>query len=224
MQVARLGYGHRLAGLAASGVGAERPSLRHAFRWLLDRQAKSPGDWAETVRAEPGGWYFEYANEFYPDSDDTAMALMALQTQFDATSEPRPPCRLSWAVVGRGRGGTSVAPQRRSGCGGETAAAIDRGLRWMLAMQNDDGGWGAFDRNNDREFLCYIPFADHNAMIDPSTPDLTGRVLEALGRWAGAWAMRRSIGPLPMSAASSRPTAVGSAAGASTISMAPGSR
>jgi squalene-hopene/tetraprenyl-beta-curcumene cyclase len=52
----------------------------------------------------------------------------------------------------------------------------------MLAMQNRDGGWGAFDRDNDREFLCYVPFADHNAMIDPSTPDLTARVLEALGQ------------------------------------------
>ena len=60
-------------------------------------------------------------------------------------------------------------------------SAIASGLRWLLAMQNRDGGWGAFDRNNDREFLCHVPFADHNAMIDPSTPDLTGRVLEALG-------------------------------------------
>jgi squalene-hopene/tetraprenyl-beta-curcumene cyclase len=49
-------------------------------------------------------------------------------------------------------------------------------------MQNRDGGWAAFDRNNDKEFLCRIPFADHNAMIDPSTPDLTGRVMESLGR------------------------------------------
>jgi squalene-hopene/tetraprenyl-beta-curcumene cyclase len=49
-------------------------------------------------------------------------------------------------------------------------------------MQNRDGGWGAFDRNNNREFLCHVPFADHNAMIDPSTPDLAGRVLEALGQ------------------------------------------
>ena len=64
----------------------------------------------------------------------------------------------------------------------DTVAAIDRGLRWMLAMQNDDGGWGAFDRNNNRQFLCHVPFADHNAMIDPSTPDLAGRVLECLGR------------------------------------------
>jgi squalene-hopene/tetraprenyl-beta-curcumene cyclase len=51
----------------------------------------------------------------------------------------------------------------------------------MLAMQNRDGGWGAFDRDNDTQFLCHVPFADHNAMIDPSTPDLTARVLEALG-------------------------------------------
>jgi squalene-hopene/tetraprenyl-beta-curcumene cyclase len=53
----------------------------------------------------------------------------------------------------------------------------------MLAMQNRDGGWGAFDKDNDAEFLCRVPFADHNAMIDPSTPDLTARVLEALALW-----------------------------------------
>jgi squalene-hopene/tetraprenyl-beta-curcumene cyclase len=62
-------------------------------------------------------------------------------------------------------------------------AAIRRGLAWLLAMQNDDGGWGAFDHNNDRQFLCHIPFADHNAMIDPSTADVTARVVECLGRY-----------------------------------------
>ena len=50
-------------------------------------------------------------------------------------------------------------------------------------MQNRDGGWGAFDKDNDLELLCYVPFADHNAMIDPSTPDITGRVLEMLGQY-----------------------------------------
>src|SRR5207302_2282425 len=59
----------------------------------------------------------------------------------------------------------------------------ERARKWILAMQNRDGGWGAFDKDNDREFLCHVPFADHNAMIDPSTPDLTGRVLECLGKW-----------------------------------------
>ncbi|MDA1054951.1 MAG: squalene--hopene cyclase [Planctomycetota bacterium] len=59
-------------------------------------------------------------------------------------------------------------------------AACERALRWILSMQNRDGGWGAFDKDNDLEFLCHVPFADHNAMIDPSTPDITARVLEAL--------------------------------------------
>ena len=62
------------------------------------------------------------------------------------------------------------------------AGASGRAVDWVLAMQNRDGGWGAFDRDNDHEFLCHVPFADHNAMIDPSTPDLTGRVLEMLGQ------------------------------------------
>jgi squalene-hopene/tetraprenyl-beta-curcumene cyclase len=61
--------------------------------------------------------------------------------------------------------------------------ALRRGLQWLLSMQNRDGGWGAFDRDNDRKILCNIPFADHNAMIDPSTADVTARVLECLGRF-----------------------------------------
>jgi len=59
--------------------------------------------------------------------------------------------------------------------------AIDRGIQWMVSMQNQDGGWGAFDRDNNRSFLNHIPFADHNAMLDPSSPDVTARVLECLG-------------------------------------------
>src|SRR5262249_46666621 len=61
--------------------------------------------------------------------------------------------------------------------------AIRRGVQWLLSMQNRDGGWGAFDRDNDKQFICNIPFADHNAMIDPSTADVTARVLECLGRF-----------------------------------------
>ena len=61
-------------------------------------------------------------------------------------------------------------------------AAIRRGLEWLLGMQNRDGGWGAFDHDNDPHFLCHIPFADHNAMIDPSTADVTARAMECLGQ------------------------------------------
>jgi squalene-hopene/tetraprenyl-beta-curcumene cyclase len=170
--------------LAASGVAADSPSLKRAARWLLDKEVVRRGDWAETVDVQPGGWYFEYQNEFYPDSDDTAMVLMALATRFGVE-----------AAVPQVESGSQAAELRLvvAGSGpreellGEVVsidrivAAIDRGLHWMLAMQNDDGGWGAFDRNNHHQFLCYIPFADHNAMIDPSTPDLSARVLEALG-------------------------------------------
>ncbi|MBN2294859.1 MAG: squalene--hopene cyclase, partial [Pirellulales bacterium] len=125
-------------------------------------------------------WAFEYANDFYPDSDDTAMALMALQVQFEdreVSTEALPPdLRL---VEEDSLGQVDLQTDNRIQ---RSAAAIQRGLDWLLAMQNDDGGWGAFDRNNNREFLCYVPFADHNAMIDPSTPDLTGHVLSALGQ------------------------------------------
>src|SRR3954452_22576465 len=72
---------------------------------------------------------------------------------------------------------------RRVG-GGGASAAIERAIAWLLAMQNDDGGWAAFDKTKHRQILEYIPFADHNAMQDPSCPDITGRVLECLS-WHG---------------------------------------
>jgi squalene-hopene/tetraprenyl-beta-curcumene cyclase len=61
--------------------------------------------------------------------------------------------------------------------------AVERGVNWLLGMQNSDGGWAAFDRDINREVLTRVPFADHNAMLDPSCPDITARVLEALGQY-----------------------------------------
>ena len=168
--------------LELSGIKADSLAMRRALDWLLDKQVKRPGDWTRTVKAEPGGWCFEYANSFYPDSDDTAMVLMALQSRFQRQSEASrralpPQLRLvcETTVPAEDKAAEIAVVDR-------TAVAIERGVKWMLAMQNNDGGWGAFDRNNDRQFLCYVPFADHNAMIDPSTADVTGRVLESLGR------------------------------------------
>jgi squalene-hopene/tetraprenyl-beta-curcumene cyclase len=139
--------------LVASGVPADDPSLGRATRWLLDREVRTVGDWKRQAPEAPvGGWYFEYANEFYPDTDDTAEVLTSL-------SKVRLPSEEEDRV-------------RRE--------AIERGRKWLLGMQNDDGGWGAFDRGCTNEVWTYIPFADHNAMIDPSCEDITGRALEAL--------------------------------------------
>jgi squalene-hopene/tetraprenyl-beta-curcumene cyclase len=122
-----------------------------AVDWLLEREVRRRGDWSVlNPHLEAGGWYFEYRNDFYPDTDDTAMVLMALA-----------------------RTGAANTPTARP--------AAERGLRWLLGMQNRDGGWAAFDRDVTREVLTKVPFADHNAMLDPSCPDITARVLEALG-------------------------------------------
>jgi squalene-hopene/tetraprenyl-beta-curcumene cyclase len=142
---------------AGHGVGTEaRAAADRAVDWLLANEIRFAGDWADRVAAEPAGWCFEYANQFYPDVDDTAMVVIALATWRSA--EP--------------------ASVRRQA----VDAAIRRAVPWLAAMQNADGGWGAFDRDNNSEFLCKVPFADHNAMIDPSSPDLAGRVLEAFGK------------------------------------------
>ncbi|MBW5449264.1 squalene--hopene cyclase [Cohnella sp. CFH 77786] len=64
--------------------------------------------------------------------------------------------------------------------------AWNRGLNWLLSMQNDDGGWPSFEKNTDREFLALLPLQEaKSSAIDPSTPDLTGRTLEFLGNYAG---------------------------------------
>lgn len=174
---------------AAGGLGADHPAVLRAIDWLVQRQITRPGDWSETVAAEPGGWCFEFHNDFYPDVDDTAMVLMAIGELFRSpgvsagelrASDHRLPARWLRVVPAQESDGAGPLPEP---CDlfERAVRAVDRGLNWMLAMQNSDGGWGAFDRNNNRQFLCHVPFADHNAMIDPSTPDVTGRVLEALG-------------------------------------------
>ena len=168
-----------LRSLTAAGVCPTRPEIQRGIDWLLQKQIRKPGDWSETVNAEPGGWAFEYNNDFYPDSDDTAMALSALQSQFEGSAPQAEALPPDFRLIDRLSSHAKDEDQVRRM--DESAQAIDRGLAWMLAMQNSDGGWGAFDRDNNRSFLCYVPFADHNAMIDPSTPDLTGHVLDSLG-------------------------------------------
>jgi squalene-hopene/tetraprenyl-beta-curcumene cyclase len=169
-----------LRALADGGLSTDHPDMRRGMTWLLDRQIRKYGDWCETVDAPSGGWCFEYDNDFYPDVDDTAMVAMALAGQFAPPSSALMPPELR--VLPEPAEGESLLDRDEIETRlARTTEALQRAEKWLLAMQNRDGGWGAFDRDNDMELLCYVPFADHNAMIDPSTPDLCARVLEALG-------------------------------------------
>lgn len=158
-----------LAALHAAGVAPRHPAIVHASEWLLEREATVPGDWRYGNPDGPvGGWCFEYVNEYYPDCDDTAEVLEAL----------RP---LAEAGAGDAAG---------------IRAARRRGLEWLLSMQNDDGGWAAFDRGCDFRPLVHIPFADHNAMLDPSCVDITGRIVDMLvadGMDPGDPVIRRAV-------------------------------
>ncbi|MBY0507446.1 MAG: squalene--hopene cyclase [Bryobacteraceae bacterium] len=135
--------------LGESGL-ADPAMLRRCGDWLLSKEVRTKGDWSvKRPNLEPSGWYFEFANEHYPDIDDTAMVLKALHHTGASNSA-------------------------------ELRAVRDRAVAWTLGMQSKDGGWAAFDVDNNWEFLADVPFADHNAMLDPTCPDITGRVLEGL--------------------------------------------
>ena len=168
-----------LRGLADSPRESVRTSCQRAANWLLDREIRQHGDWSVNTQIEPSGWCFEYRNAFYPDVDDTAMVLMALQETCEGPATS-PTSRLRKPLPGPTQ--AHVEPDRVASPTADERfrTARWRACDWLLGMQNRDGGWGAFDRNNDAAWLCHVPFADHNAMIDPSTPDITARVLEAL--------------------------------------------
>jgi squalene-hopene/tetraprenyl-beta-curcumene cyclase len=139
--------------LGEAGVPRNDPRMVKAADWLLSKEVRHIGDWAVKVpRTEPGGWYFEHNNEFYPDTDDTAQVLLAL----NKVDNPRERYQISVA---------------------------ERAIRWEFAMQCRNGGWGSFDKDNTKMIFQYIPFADHNAMLDPPTVDITGRMLEMLANY-----------------------------------------
>ena len=132
--------------LAEAGVSPDNPILLKAAKWLLSKEVKIRGDWqVKRPRLERGGWYFEFANDFYPDIDDTAMVLMALKKVGDLPGKQE---------------------------------AMDRAMTWELGMQSSNGGWASFDVDNNKHIFNAIPFADHNAMLDPPTSDITARILE----------------------------------------------
>ena len=136
-----------LAAHAMLEAGADPAALR-GLDWLAERQITDTfGDWSvRRPGLAPGGWPFEYANDHYPDVDDTAAVVCALHR---------------------------ADPERYRD-------DIARAVRWVLGMQSADGGWGSFDADNTHDYLNNIPFADHGALLDPPTADLTARCLSML--------------------------------------------
>jgi squalene-hopene/tetraprenyl-beta-curcumene cyclase len=143
-----------LNALSESGMHPDDPIGVKAARWLVSKEARSSGDWKmRCPDLHASGWYFQFKNEFYPDVDDTAEVLLALE-------------RVNLEGIEGAQD------------------AVQRGIDWILRMQCSNGGWAAFDVDIDHEILTHVPFADHNAMLDPACADISGRVLEMFGRFS----------------------------------------
>jgi squalene-hopene/tetraprenyl-beta-curcumene cyclase len=128
------------------------PMMRPALDWVLAKQIRTWGDWQVKVRGvRPGGWAFERANTAHPDVDDTALALVVLTMVRKQLADP-----------------TAVDE------------AIERAEEWLLGLQCKNGGWAAFDRDNNSVIVTKIPFCDFGEVLDPPSVDVTAHVVEAL--------------------------------------------
>ena len=136
-------------------AGAETADVKDALDWLASKQIDAPGDWRKRAPGLiSGGWAFQFNNPCYPDLDDTAMVASALDR-------------------------ANKAP-------GAYDAQLDANLKradaWILGMQGSRGGFAAYDKDNDKEYLNRIPFADHGAMLDPDCVDVSARCLGYLAQ------------------------------------------
>ncbi len=142
-----------LVGLADGGIDATDERVARAVAWILDEEVTIRGDWAvRRPELAPGGWAFEFANDNYPDIDDTAEVVLALRK----------------SIVP----GTPLADRARG--------ALERGRLWAEGMVSSDGGWAAFDVDNTRELCTKLPFCDFGAVIDPPSADVTAHVIEMI--------------------------------------------
>lgn len=140
---------------AVSGVRAHHREatlnkLSKGLDWLKYRQILDvKGDWAiNCPNLAPGGWAFQYENDYYPDVDDTAVVGMLLHRQGNPDYQE----------------------------------SIERARQWIIGMQSSNGGWGAFDIDNNKMLLNHIPFSDHGALLDPPTADVTARCVSFLSQ------------------------------------------
>jgi squalene-hopene/tetraprenyl-beta-curcumene cyclase len=151
--------------LLEEGSGAALSPAREGLDWLVPRQVLDvKGDWAvKSPDTRPGGWAFQYNNAHYPDLDDTAVVVMAMDRSRRDVPNPA------------------------------YDAAIARGREWIEGLQSRDGGWAAFDVNNLEYYLNNIPFSDHGALLDPPTEDVTARCISMLGQLGETAATSKAV-------------------------------
>lgn len=155
--------GLSILALRAGGLEPNHPALVKAGDWLIRQQIFRDGDWkVRRKRTRPGGWAFQFDNDYYPDIDDTAIVVMALNSIQLPDEEPR-------------------------------RNALTEGFRWLRDMQSSNGGWAAYDVDNDGALPNRIPFCDFGEVIDPPSVDVTGHVLECFGNFGydDAWDVTR---------------------------------
>jgi squalene-hopene/tetraprenyl-beta-curcumene cyclase len=140
--------------LAEAGGDDAIEKMKQGLDWLKPKQVLDlKGDWAvKAPDVRPGGWAFQYNNAHYPDLDDTAVVVMAMDRS------------------------------RRQTGSKEYDQAISRGREWIEGLQSRDGGWAAFDVDNLEYYLNNIPFSDHGALLDPPTEDVTARCISMLAQ------------------------------------------
>tara|TARA_B100000989_G_scaffold233874_1_gene180689 strand:- start:2909 stop:4813 length:1905 start_codon:yes stop_codon:yes gene_type:complete len=140
-------------GWVAYGMIENNVDVTNSIEWLLSKEVNTKGDWSISKPGlKPGGWAFQYNNSFYPDVDDSALVGMVL----DRFNRKKPSKKVS--------------------------DAIERTRLWIKGMQSKNGGWGSFDCDNTFGYLNKIPFADHGALLDPPTVDVTARCLSFLAQ------------------------------------------
>jgi squalene-hopene/tetraprenyl-beta-curcumene cyclase len=139
--------------LGEAGVDRTDPRMVQAAEWMLKKQIRKKGDWAVKVKNVEAGGWYFEFNNEFYPDVDDSAMVMLGLTHVDTTNERY------------------------------QAETVKRALEWVLAMQCKNGGWASFDKDNDRMVFQYVPFADHNAMLDPPTVDITGRVLECLAAY-----------------------------------------
>ena len=139
--------------LLDTGNGPGSESFDRSLNWMIGQQIRSVGDWKmKSPELQPGGWAFEYENDFYPDIDDAAVAIIVLARSRQYDEEKN-----------------SILDE-----------ALERAVQWVIGMRSSNGAWAAFDKDNNEELVSMIPFCDYGESLDPPSVDVTAHVVEAL--------------------------------------------